>query len=496
VVVASCTPRTHEPIFRETLREAGLNPYLFELSNIRDQCSWVHSSEPEQATKKAIELVKMSISRSYYLLPLEGDRIPIRQNALIIGGGVSGMSAGLSLAEQGFDVDIVEKSAQLGGNLTSINSTLENDDLTGFKKQLIESVNSHRNIDIYLDTDIDGVTGHIGDFKIKITKEGKPRELFCGAIVIATGAEPAATEEYAYGIVKNIMSQLELEKLLSRKKVEKKGQTYVMIQCVGSRTPEKPYCSRICCSMAIKNALKIKKDDPDARIYVLYRDIRTYGFREKYYTQARKAGVVFIRYSEENAPTVSDIDGVLSAVKLESPDFPEPIVIEADKLILSTGLHANEDNKRISDMLKVPLNANGFYVEAHMKLRPVDFATEGLFLCGLAHSPKMIDENIAQAKAAAARAASILSKTHLEVGAQISKVDQNKCISCMTCIKVCPYGAPALNYDHKAEIEKAKCMGCGICASECPARAIQLNHFRSEHFKNMIDKLFDVVETV
>ena len=496
VVVASCTPRTHEPIFRETLREAGLNPYLFELSNIRDQCSWVHSSEPEQATRKAIELVKMSISRSYYLLPLEGDRIPIRQNALIIGGGVSGMSAGLSLAEQGFDVDIIEKSDQLGGNLSFMNSTLENDDLTGFKKQLIESVNSHRNIDIYLDSEIDGVSGHIGDFKIKITKEGKPRELFCGAIIIATGAKPAATEEYAYGIVKNIMTQLELEKLLSRKKVEKKGQTYVMIQCVGSRTPEKPYCSRICCSMAIKNALKIKKDDPDARIYILYRDIRTYGFREKYYTEARKAGVVFIRYSEENAPTVSDIDGVLSAVKVESPDFPEPIVIEADKLILSTGLHANEDNKRISDMLKVPLNANGFYVEAHMKLRPVDFATEGLFLCGLAHSPKMIDENISQAKAAAARAATILSKTHLEVGAQISKVDQNKCISCMTCIKACPYGAPALNYDHKAEIEKAKCMGCGICASECPARAIQLNHFRSEHFKNMIDKLFDVVETV
>jgi heterodisulfide reductase subunit A len=248
--------------------------------------------------------------------------------------------------------------------------------------------------------------------------------------------------------------------------------------------------------MAIKNALKIKKDDPDARIFILYRDIRTYGFREKYYTEARKAGVVFIRYIEENAPTVSDIDGVLSAVKVESPDFPEPIVIEADKLILSTGLHANEDNRRISDMLKVPLNANGFYVEAHMKLRPVDFATEGLFLCGMAHSPKMIDENISQAKAAAARAASILSKTHLEVGTQISKVDQNKCISCMTCIKACPYGAPALNYDHKAEIEKAKCMGCGICASECPARAIQLNHFRSEHFMNMIDTLFDVVETI
>jgi heterodisulfide reductase subunit A-like polyferredoxin len=496
IVVASCTPRTHEPIFRETLREAGLNPYLFELSNIRDQCSWVHSGEPEQATVKAIELVKMSVSRSYHLLPLEGDRIPIRQNAIIFGGGVSGMSAALSLAEQGFDVDIIEKSSQLGGNLSRVNSTLENNTLAGFKKQLIENINTQRNIDVYTDTEIEGVSGHIGDFKIKVSKEGKPRELLCGVIIIATGAKPAVTEEYSYGIVKNVMTQLELENLLLKNKVEKKGQTYVMIQCVGSRTPEKPYCSRICCSMAVKNALKIKKDDPDARVFILYRDIRTYGFREKYYKEARKAGVVFIRYSEENVPTISDIDGMLSAVKVESPDFPELIAIEADNLILSTGLNANEDNKRISDMLKVPLNANGFYVEAHMKLRPVDFATEGLFLCGLAHSPKMIDENISQARAAAARAATILSKTHLEVGAQISSVDQNKCISCMTCIKACPYGAPALNYDHKAEIEKAKCMGCGICASECPARAIQLNHFRSEHFMNMIDTLFDVVETL
>ncbi len=496
IVVASCTPRTHEPIFRETLREAGLNPYLFELSNIRDQCSWVHSSEPENATEKAIELVKMSISRSFHLFPLEGERIPIHQNAVVFGGGVSGLTAALSLAEQGYDVDLIEKSSKLGGNMEFIHSTLENESTLDFIDQLIENVNKQRNIDVYLDSEIESVSGHIGDFKVKLTREGKLKELICGAIIIATGAKPVKTEEYSYGIVKNIMTQIELEKLLHSKKADKKGDTYVMIQCVGSRTPERPYCSRICCSMAVKNALKIKKDDPEAKIFILYRDIRTYGFREKYYREARKAGVIFIRYNEENPPVVSDIDGVLSSVKVESPDFPESIVIEADKLILSTGLDANEDNRRISDMLKVPLNSNGFYVEAHMKLRPVDFATEGLFLCGLAHSPKMIDENISQAKAAAARAATILSKTHLEVGAQVSVVDQEKCISCMTCVKACPYGAPMLNYDHKAEIEKAKCMGCGICASECPARAIQLNHFRSGHFKNMIDTLFDVVETV
>jgi heterodisulfide reductase subunit A-like polyferredoxin len=496
IVVASCTPRTHEPIFRETLRESGLNPYLFELANIRDQCSWVHSALPEKATEKAIELVKMSIARSHNLLPLEGEKIPIHQNAVVIGGGVSGMSAALSLAEQGFDVELIEKSSHLGGNLAFINSSLENGNLDKFKTELIENVNTHRNIDCHLNSQIDSVSGHIGEFKIKITKDDKTKELTCGAIIIATGAKPSETKEFTYGSVKNILTQLELEAILSKKKLEKKGQTYVMIQCVGSRNSDRPYCSRICCSMAIKNALAVKKEDPNAKIYILYRDIRTYGFREIYYKKAREVGIVFIRYDQEKLPEVSDVNGILNTVKVESPDFPESIIIEADKLILSTGIDANKDNAIISNMLKVPLNGNGFYVEAHMKLRPVDFATEGLFLCGLAHSPKMIDENISQAKAAAARAATILSKTHLEVGAQVSKVDQNKCISCMTCVKVCPYGAPFCNYDHKAEIERAKCMGCGICASECPARAIQLNHFKSDHFKVMIDNLFNVVETV
>jgi len=494
VVVASCTPRTHEPIFRETLREASLNPYLFELANIRDQCSWVHSNEPDKATEKAIDLVKMSVSRAKNLSPLEGERISILQNALVIGGGISGMTAAISLAEQGYDVDLIEKSAQLGGNLSLINSTLENDNLSQFKKGLIEATNSQRNIDSHLNSEIVGIKGHIGHFTVKMMKDNKPKEISCGAIIVATGANQAETKEYQYGKIKNIITQVELENSLAKNRIQKSGQTYVMVQCVGSRNSEKPYCSRMCCSMAIKNALKIKKEDPEAKIFILYRDIRTYGFRETYYKKAREAGIVFIRYDENNIPEVSDVNGVLSSVTVKSPDQKESIVIEADKLILSTGIVANEDNPIISNMLKVPLNASGFYVEAHMKLRPVDFATEGLFLCGLAHSPKMIDENISQAKAAAARAATILSKTHLEVGAQVSVVDQNKCISCMTCVKACPYGAPNSNYDHKAEIESAKCMGCGICVAECPARAIQLNHFNSDHFKIMIDQLFNVLE--
>ena len=240
--------------------------------------------------------------------------------------------------------------------------------------------------------------------------------------------------------------------------------------------------------MAIKNALAVKKEHPDAAVYVLYRDIRTYGFREKYYKLARMAGVIFIRYDERKPPVVKDDNGLL--VSLDSPDFPETIEIEADYVVLSTGIQPSEDNRHMADMLKVPLNASGFFVEAHVKLRPVDFANEGIFLCGLAHSPKFIDENISQAKAAASRAATVLSKTHLEVGAQVSQVDQGKCISCMTCVHSCPYGAPFVNKDHKAEIAAAKCMGCGICAAECPARAIQLNHFESRQFQMMIDDLF------
>jgi heterodisulfide reductase subunit A-like polyferredoxin len=262
-----------------------------------------------------------------------------------------------------------------------------------------------------------------------------------------------------------------------------------MIQCVGSRNEKHPYCSRICCSMAVKNALAVKKLDPGASVYVLYRDVRTYGFREIYYQRAREAGVVFIRYTPEAPPQVADNNGLV--VTLKSPDFPEPLAIEADNVVLSTGVEVDlKNNKRISDMLKVPLNADGFYVEAHMKLRPVDFATEGVFLCGLAHSPKFIDENISQARAAAARAATVLSKTRLDVSAQVSYVDQQKCISCMTCVTVCPYSAPYCNQDGKGQIEAAKCMGCGICAAECPARAIQLHHFETDQFEVMIKQLF------
>jgi heterodisulfide reductase subunit A2 len=353
----------------------------------------------------------------------------------------------------------------------------------------MKQVETSGNIKLHLGTEISAIGGHIGKFDITLSEDGQKSKISSGAIIIATGANKAETDEYLYGRSEHVLTQVELEKRLHEKTYPAKGQNVVMIQCVGSRNDEHPYCSRICCSAAVKNALTIKKRDPAAHVYVLYRDVRTYGFREVYYKEAREAGVVFIRYTPDAPPQVRQDNGLV--VTLKSPDLPEPIEIEADNVVLSTGVETDkENNKRISDMLKVPLNADGFYVEAHMKLRPVDFATEGIFLCGLAHSPKFIDENISQARAAAARAATVLSKKHLDVSAQVSYVDQQKCISCMTCVHSCPYSAPFCNKDGKGQIEAAKCMGCGICASECPARAIQLHHFETDQFSVMIRQLF------
>jgi heterodisulfide reductase subunit A-like polyferredoxin len=489
IVVASCTPRTHEPLFRETMREAGLNPYLFEMANIRDQCSWVHSASPEIATHKATELVKMAVARSQLLSPLEPGTLAVDQKGLVIGGGLAGMTAALALANQGFKVRLVERMQRLGGHLHEIHHTLEGTDVAGVMADLIRQVQNHKNIDVYLATDVAEVKGHIGEFHATLSSNGRKSEVGAGAVIVATGAEEAQTTKFLGGSSSNVTTQVDLEKQIHEGRLPGGLRNVVMIQCAGSRDEERPYCSRICCSMAVKNALAVKAKSPDTDVFVLYRDVRTYGFREIYYKKAREAGVVFLRYIPEQAPVVSEANGL--KVSVNSPDLPEPVEIETDLVVLSSGIEADrQNNKRVSDMLKVPLNADGFYVEAHMKLRPVDFATEGIFLCGLAHSPKFIDETIAQARAAAARAATVLSKTHLDVSPQVSRVDQSKCISCMTCVHTCPYNAPFCNTDGKGQIEPAKCMGCGICASECPARAIQLNHFETDQFRAMIRTLF------
>ena len=433
--------------------------------------------------------MKMSISRARRLRPLEGGTLTVDQTGIVIGGGLSGMTSALALANQGFDVHLIEQANRLGGTLHDIHRTLEQEDIAAFATGLIDQVRNHSRIKTYLQAEVAGIKGHIGKFHVSFDQDGKNQEVTGGAIIVATGAQAARTGEYLYGRSEKVLTQAELEKRLHEKSWPARGQNIVMIQCVGSRNEEHPYCSRICCSMAVKNALAIKKLDPEANVIVLYRDVRTYGFREIYYQQAREAGVVFIRYAADAPPQMTE-EGEL-VVTLKSPDLPEALAIEADNVVLSTGVEVDfKNNKRISDMLKVPLNADGFYVEAHMKLRPVDFTTEGVFLCGMAHSPKFIDENISQARASAARAATVLSKTQLDVSAQVSYVDQQKCISCMTCVTVCPYSAPYCNKDGKGQIEAAKCMGCGICAAECPACAIELHHFETDQFVVMIKELF------
>jgi heterodisulfide reductase subunit A len=442
---------------------------------------------PEAATRKAAELVKMSIARARRLAPLRESSFAVTQRGLVIGGGVSGITSALALADQGFKVYLVERSGRLGGNFLNLSYTLEHEDVRPFIAGLIKRIETHPNVELHLNSEVMNVAGFVGSFEVTLAGNGGEVKVPCGAIIVATGAVPADTADFRRGQSPKIITQIELEAALQAGASLAQDRNVVMIQCAGSRNDARPYCSRLCCSMAVKNALKLKKQNPAVNIFVLYRDIRTYGFREKYYQQAREAGVIFIRYTRETPPVVSDGDDLV--VTVNSPDFPEPIEIEADRVVLSTGVDAPKDNRKLADMLKVPLNADGFFVEAHLKLRPVDFATEGIFLCGLAHSPKMVDENISQARAAAARAATVLSKTLLEVSGQVSYVNQDKCTSCMTCVRACPYGAPFVNNDRKAEIAAAKCMGCGICAAECPARAISLRHFEAEQFDVMLDEL-------
>ncbi|KYK36880.1 MAG: hypothetical protein AYK18_18470, partial [Theionarchaea archaeon DG-70] len=432
VVVASCTPRTHEPLFRNTVREAGLNPYLFEMANIRDQCSWIHMHEPEKATEKSKDLVRMTVAKSRLLEPLQKMLVPIIKSALVIGGGLSGMTSAVELANQGFDVYLVEKEKELGGNLRRIHYLVAEENPQDKLKKLIENVKKAEKIHLYTEAKIEKFEGSIGNFKTTISTKGKSIELDHGVVVVATGAQEYKPKEYLYGQHERVLTQLELEQRLSTDgewlapDKNQMPRNVVMIQCVGSRDDERPYCSRVCCTEAVKNALKIKELSPETHVYILYRDIRTYGFNESFYTEARRQNVVFIRYDEGRKPEVSkNGNGLL--VEVFDQTLKMPIEISADLVVLSAGIVPNDDSETISQFLKVPLNTDGFFLEAHMKLRPVDFSTDGVFLAGLAHSPKTVSESIAQAEAAACRAAAILSKDEYETEATISSVNEELC---------------------------------------------------------------------
>ncbi len=479
VVVASCTPRTHEPLFRETLQNAGLNPYLFEMANIRDQCSWVHMHEPKAATEKAKDLVRMAIAKARLLKPLKKPKVEVTPVALVIGGGLSGMTVALEIAKQGYEVHLVEKEQELGGNLRRIIYTLEGTDPQERLRELVLRVESNENIKLHLGTNVKDAQGYVGNFETALLNGTMEEIVKHGVVIIATGGVEYTPTEYLYGVDDSVTTQLELEERLSGGDINL--ESVVMIQCVGSRCEERPNCSRICCSDAVKNALKILEVNPDAAVFVMYKDMRTYGFNEDYYREAARKGVIFIRYEDDHKPEVSNEGGL--KVSIIDPVLRERVVIEPDMLVLSTGVLPAPDNPRIAGLFKVPLSKDGFFLEAHMKLRPLDFATDGVFLCGMAHGPKPIDESISQACGAAARAMTILSRPMLEVEGAIAVVNEDLCSGCRMCEGVCEFNAIEMIEEvgkiHSHVIEEV-CKGCGVCVSTCPSGAITAGHFTDD----------------
>jgi heterodisulfide reductase subunit A len=488
VVVSACTPRTHEPLFQSTLQSAGINPYLFEFANIREHCSWVHQKEPDKATEKAKMLTKMAVNKVIRLEPLSPKTMPVNHDALVVGGGVAGLTAALELANHGCKVHLVERQEKFGGNFRDVHFTMDGQPSREFLNALIEKVTSNPNIHTYLNSDIAEVEGFVGNFKSKIRGNNNDEitEIEHGAVIVATGASELETDEYLRGREPGVVTLRELETALAgggteelKEKVNK-AQSVVLIQCVGSRCDERPYCSRICCNKSIKNALKLKERNPDTNIYVLYRDIRAYGLHELDYRQAREKGIIFIRYQEDDKPVVTSENGALK-VHIFEPTLRRKVVIEADLIGLAVGIAAGSENKVISQMLKIPLNSEGFFLEAHVKLRPVDFATDGVFVCGLAHYPKDVSESVAQARAAAARAMTVLSKETIEAEGKVSQVRAESCAACGACVAVCPFAAIEIDEIKRvAVVNEALCKGCGACSATCRSCAIDLRGFRDE----------------
>ncbi|MDO7787576.1 CoB--CoM heterodisulfide reductase iron-sulfur subunit A family protein [Desulforamulus aquiferis] len=487
IIVASCSPRTHEPMFQETLKEAGLNPHLFEMANIRDHCSWVHQNEPAAATEKAKDLVKMAVKKAALLEPVQPVTLPMNHDALVIGGGVAGMNAALNLADQGYQVYLVEKAAELGGIAKRIHHGMGGEDIQAYLGELINQITTHDKIKVYTGVEIADVHGFMGNYETKLSNG---EELKHGVAIIATGAAEYKPEEYLYGHNTRVRSLLEIEGMLAEGQL-KNSNNYVFIQCVGSRDNERPYCSRICCTKAVKLALKIKEAKPSANIFILYRDIRTYGYFEDLYTEARRKGIIFVRYSTDQKPVVEET-AYGTKVTFSDHVLNRPVEIFADVIGLATAIVPN-DNTGLSKLFKVPVNAEGFFLEAHLKLRPVDFGTDGVFMCGLAHGPKNLEENIAQGKAAAGRVATALAKANIQTDGKAAYVIQRKCAACGVCVEVCPSKAATLVTDQRgntaAEINPALCKGCGACASSCRCGAINVKGCSNEQIMSMVQAL-------
>jgi homotetrameric NADPH-dependent glutamate synthase len=481
VVVASCSPRTHEPLFQENCEKAGLNPYLFEMANIRDQDSWVHMHEPEKATEKAKDLVRMAVAKAQFLQPLKPGQLSVNKATMIIGGGLAGITAALSLAEQGFESYIVEKTPYLGGNYRELYYTLEGLDTKRHLAGLLERVKASKLIHVFTDAEIVKIEGFIGNYKTTIKTRDGEEQFEHGVVVVATGAYELETSEYLHGQSPNVTTQRNLEKMIAERDGRAvQASNIVMIQCVGSRTPERPYCSRYCCSEAMKNALKLKEMDPNKDVTIIYRDIRTFGLKEDYYKKARELNVKFIRYDEDRKPEISQ-KGDRVVVRAFDPILNASVDLPADLLALSVGTVPNPENAAIGQMLKVPTNQDGFFLEAHVKLRPVDFATDGVFMCGMAHAPKLSEDTIVQANAAVSRACTVLTKDFIEAEGKTAYVIKERCSGCGLCEQNCPFGAIAVNpVEGVAEVNTVLCKGCGVCTASCRMNAVDLNGFTNE----------------
>ncbi|MCK5773871.1 MAG: CoB--CoM heterodisulfide reductase iron-sulfur subunit A family protein [Thermoplasmata archaeon] len=495
VIVAACTPRTHEPLFKKSLAEAGLNPHLLEMTNIREHCSWVHE-DGEQATWKAKELIAMTVAKSRHLEPIPTSTVEVTQKAMVIGGGVGGMTTALSLAGQGFDTMLVERKEALGGRLNDIRFTVEGIDVPKLLSNLKSKLEGEEKVTVLTGSKVTSISGYVGNYEAKIDTPDGEVEYTHGVVVITVGADEHIPSSYGYGTDERVVTQSQIEDYLAEAKPEEiaLGETFVFIQCVESREGERNYCSRVCCMGAIKNALRIKELNPRAEVFVLYRDLMTYGFWERFYKQARGLGIVFMQYDVGRKPEVEFGEKV--SVKVWEPLLQEEVELEADHLVLSSGMAADPNHDELAKMLKVPLNEDGFFLEAHVKLRPVDFSTRGVFLAGCCHGPKFIGETIYQAQAAAARAATLLANPSLEAEPNIAVVDVDMCSGCKTCISLCPYNAivsvteeiDGVEVTH-ADINEGLCQGCGTCVAACPSGAIDQRGFKDDQILAMIRAL-------
>jgi len=493
VVVASCTPKTHEGIFMDTLEDAGLNKYLFEMANIRNQDSWMHFHEPEKATQKAKDLIRMAVARVATLGPLHDKRISVIPKALVIGGGVAGMVAARGLADQNYHVTLVEKETVLGGLGNRLYHTIEGADIKAYLSGLIESVENHAKIDILKQSLIVGFGGYKGNFSttVLVGPSMEERIIDHGAMIVATGAVEYQPTEYLYNESESVLTQLELADRIEAGKTKDLDRV-IMIQCVGSRNEKNPNCSRICCQNAVKNAIALKEQNPDTDVFILYRDMRMYSMLEEFYTKARNLGVIFSRFDVENPPEVAKGEDGKMAVTFTDHVLGCKVEAAADLVVLSAGVQA-ADTEELATIIKTGRNREGFFMEAHVKLRPVEAPTEGIFICGTAHGPKLITETISQAMAAASRATTFISQESLTLSSVTAEVMQENCASCLVCVRSCPYHVPVINDMGVSYIDPALCQGCGVCAAECPAKTIKLNWYEDNQLLSKVDALLEGV---